>query len=74
MTFGKYFNQPLLSNCIPNSVTHLIFGYCFNKSLLNITSNLDELYLSKNFTEQLPHNFKKLYLNNYLFFENDFQY
>ena len=77
LTFGENFNQQLLPNCIPNSVTHLTFKFRFNQSLLNITSNLDELYLSEIFIKQLSHNFKKLYLINnddekYLFFENVF--
>ncbi|KAN0023311.1 hypothetical protein ACTFIU_011481 [Dictyostelium citrinum] len=63
---GKY-NQPILSNSIPNSVTSLVFGDYFNKAIYGLPDSIVHIQFGKSFNQELtkdwiPNNLKSLEL------------
>jgi len=58
ITFNHVFNQPILDNSIPDSVTSLRFGIEFQMDLefINFPSNLKELYLCASYDRVIKPN------------------
>lgn len=54
LTFGNNFNHKI-NNCIPKSVTHLVFGKNFDKSLIQLSSSVKEITVSKKYYENRKH-------------------
>ena len=52
LTFGNDFNQQVGDN-LPNSVTHLIFGACFNQPIDNFPQNLTHLTFDLRFDQPI---------------------
>ena len=52
LTFGNDFNQQVGDN-LPNSVTHLIFGACFNQPIDNLPSSITHLIFGACFNQKI---------------------
>eukprot|EP01112_Ceratiomyxa_fruticulosa_P015379 TRINITY_DN4513_c0_g1_i4.p1 TRINITY_DN4513_c0_g1~~TRINITY_DN4513_c0_g1_i4.p1 ORF type:complete len:166 (-),score=21.10 TRINITY_DN4513_c0_g1_i4:154-651(-) len=52
LTFGGGFNKPL-NGLLPSTLTHLTFGYHFNKSVNSLPASLTHLTLGSNFNQPL---------------------
>jgi hypothetical protein len=63
LILGFNFNQPVSESCLPNSITHLEFGWCFNHPVANLPSSITHLKFTYGYQldiENLPLSLEEL--------------